>query len=61
MPEPENVSYSPIYFVKYNSCPRAIIIAGAIGTKKYFGRIKYKEAERLYMEECDRMDAMCSL
>lgn len=61
MPEQDCASYSPIYFVKYNSCPRAIIIAGAIGTKKYFGRIKYKEAERLYMEECERMDAMYSL
>ncbi len=59
MPEADNVLYSPIYFVKYNSCPRAIIIAGAIGTKKYFDRIKYKEAERLYIEECERMDASC--
>ena len=59
MPEADNVLYSPIDFVKYNSCPRAIIIAGAIGTKKYFGRIKYKEAERLYIEECERMDASC--
>lgn len=59
MPEADNVLYSTIYFVKYNSCPRAIIIAGAIGTKKYFGRIKYKEAERLYIEECERMDASC--
>ncbi len=60
MPEQDCASYSPTYFVKYNSCPRAIIIAGVIGTKKYFGRIKYKEAERLYMEECERMDAIYS-